>query len=485
MWRASFLILLILTSFAGGMLFWQWNAYSEENDPNGELLEKVPQIITVESTAGGLSITQTISNLTVGKEYRILSSEGVATWQCINEEGVSCSSKDENPNTFLAENGKITLTYSIPLKNQSRAFLLNDWTLSLPDVVISQTTYEIVDKSRRDGGWVVGAPLKGYEKFNLIDFYVFEGDGQGASLYWQPVPIEKQKGPKGLEYYSFPNSAIQWTEHFHVISQMNDPLRLNIVITDQYKASHGKGIIITGQNTDASVIERKIVSVYFTDKFSELPIEEKWIIDVLTSMATGQKSKSDKGSKLIAELNSKLTKVEVATFLEQIHQERDLLDIKKLNEFLENIKGKKTHFFTLNKNEATKFIPLYFFESKLLTTNDETDTHGSIDIIIKDNKRIYPFNETLTSLGFEVKVLSDQATLLLTKGNNSYRFYLNKNIFIYNEEDYGLLENPLEIINEKIYMEERWLESLFSISISETEDKVLVSQTFNSNTTIE
>jgi pantothenate kinase len=93
------------------------------------------------------------------------------------------------------------------------------------------------------------------------------------------------------------------------------------------------------------------------------------------------------------------------------------------------------------------------------------------------DQKLFPFVETLSSLGFQVKVLSDNETLLLTKGLNSYRFFVNQNIFIYNEEDYGLLENPLTKINHTIYIDYQWLTSLFNIQIDEDENTVYLKET--------
>jgi hypothetical protein len=62
--------------------------------------------------------------------------------------------------------------------------------------------------------------------------------------------------------------------------------------------------------------------------------------------------------------------------------------------------------------------------------------------------------------------------MLLSKGNNSYRFYLNKNVFIYNEEDYGLLENPLTNQNGTVFIEIQWFKSLFGVTAEEREDEI-------------
>lgn len=63
---------MILSAAIGGMLFWQWKAYTEKHEATGRLqTEPVHQQITLESVANELKISQTITGLIDGKEYRV------------------------------------------------------------------------------------------------------------------------------------------------------------------------------------------------------------------------------------------------------------------------------------------------------------------------------------------------------------------------------------------------------------------------------
>ncbi|MFE8703655.1 stalk domain-containing protein [Cytobacillus sp. FJAT-54145] len=472
MWKTTFTILLLLLSTLGGMLFWQWHAYSEQNDEVPiEQIEQAEQLLTVQSSINQLEITQTIEGLNSTKEYRFTIPGEATQWSCLKEDGSNCDSKDENPNSFLAESGKLRFVLTIPLKGNNSSFLYHDWFVVLPEVSVTNTMIEIVDSAKREGSWVTGLPLKGFNKLDYIDYYVFEGQRTEASLFWQSTPLTLKR--QNTISYFIGESHGEVNYSFEALKELTNPPQLSIVLTNEYPDTNGKGLIITKPDVELNVLERKIVHTYMSGKFEKLPLEEQWLLDVFTSLFINKESKAQKGMQLINELKEKLSEEELKRYMQAIIQEDQPINTQKLDELLGTMSGKRTYFFTINKNESTQFIPLYYFDNRKVFV--ESNLKEDVEIVYMDGKTLFPFVETLTALGFEVKVLSDQETLLLSKGNNSYRFYLNQNIFIYNEEDYGLLENPLNSLNGKIYMDHHWLKSIFHISISEQQDKIELS----------
>lgn len=477
MWRVSFTLLILLTSIIGGMLFWQWHAYSESIEPLAEeLQETAEQYITVESKGNTLSITQLFLGLKKEKEYRIILPDTIGDWTCNKEDGNPCESFDDNPSSFVSDDGSLRIKYRIEFDNNKSSFLLNEWLGKLPDVNVTNTSIEIIDKARRQGTWVTGFPLKGSKKLELIDYYVFKGKGESGSLYWQPTPFSRIKGEQSLEYYI--NSGENKKSPFGALGSLktihNFP-GLSVVFTDDFSETNGIGLMIVNPSIKEEVFERKVIYHYFLGKASNLPLEERWLIDVLTSLVIKQDSKMPKGNEFIQELRKNLSEDEILQFMSLVISEK-VLTPEKLDELLGSLSDRKTRYFSLNKNEETKLIPLYFYDDRKVLVKDKLNEE--IELLLVNNEKLYPFVETISALGFEIKVLSDEETLLLNKGNNSYRFYVNQNIFIYNEEDYGLLENPLKTINGKIYMESSWLESLFKVVIEENSDEVKLSVSF-------
>ncbi|MEH7524443.1 stalk domain-containing protein, partial [Bacillus sp. JJ1503] len=130
-------------------------------------------------------------------------------------------------------------------------------------------------------------------------------------------------------------------------------------------------------------------------------------------------------------------------------------------------------FFTLNEGKVDSLVPLYFYDSRKVVVNG-TANEG-LEVIFEEGNSMFPFINTMIALDYEAEVLTDKETILLKKGSNTYRFFLNRNIFIYNEDDYGLLERPLAVINGNIYMSGQWIETLFKVTIEEEDDEIIFS----------
>lgn len=473
MWKISFTLLILLKSIIGGMLFWQWEAYSEYHASTKEVEEeKVTQKVSVTSKGNQLKVTQLFEGLNSDKEYGVLTPDKIQEWSCLKADGNPCESNDDNPSSYLADANSLTIQYDLDLKEEQSPFLLNHWLVSLSDTNVTHTSIEIIDESRRVGSWVAGLPLKGHNKFELIDYYYFEGAGSNSSLYWQPTPLERGRGEQGIEYYS---SGAMDKDSLTINSLKRIPnfTGISIVLTDSFPETNGFGLMITQPNIDNEMIERKLIYNYIMAKADELPLEERWLVDVLTSLITGQESNVPKGQEFLQELKKSLTEEEIEAFTNLVIKET-ALTVQKLDDLLGTITDKGTHFFSLNKNEETKLVPLYYFDPRKVIIEEKL--HKDLEVLIMNNNtKFYPFIETLTALGFDVKALADKETILLSKENNNYRFYVDENIFIYNEENYGLLENPLTIINGKVYMESDWLKTIFKIDLLETKEDIKVS----------
>ncbi len=78
-----------------------------------------------------------------------------------------------------------------------------------------------------------------------------------------------------------------------------------------------------------------------------------------------------------------------------------------------------------------------------------------------------------------MRILADGKTVLLTRDSTNYRFYTDQNIFIFDEEDYGLLERPLRVLHDEIFIKEKWLKTIFSVVIIEEESKLEIIQITN------
>ncbi|USK51526.1 copper amine oxidase N-terminal domain-containing protein [Bacillus sp. CMF12] len=452
-----------MSGIISGMLFWQWQAYSE----HAIALESsgaITQEITVETRLKELKITQKIHGLMEQEEYRLVIPDTLFKWKCKNGTGEACDSADENPFTFFSSDDQMTFEYAVPINERNKALLLTDWFVKIPGKKAEGLSITISDSFKREGSWAAGIRLKARKKLDHIDYYYFEGKGNVPILYWQQKPLLK-KAINNAEVYSEDIQAASF--NFKKLNEIGDFPFLTIIFTDQYPEYKDENILITSPRTKVAQVEKNLITMLFQRKFSE--DSQTWVIDVFTAGLLDMKPSSSKGSAVLQELQGELTEDELKAFLRKVINVNSL-NAEKLDKLLSDVKGLNTHFFTMNTKSDAPFVPLYFQkEKKLLVSGAEK---ASIDLIYRDGKRLLPFKATMKALGYEIKILSGEETMLLSKGNNSYRFYLNKNVFIYNEEDYGLLENPLTNQNGTVFMEIQWFKSLFGVTAEEREGEI-------------
>lgn len=472
MWRTASLLFVVLTTAIGGMLSLQWKAYSKQGSQLEIKSETVEQELTVQSSEKDLHISQRLVGLTKGKEYKVTIPNELFQWTCIKENGDSCESNDEDPQTFLPDESTIIFQYTLPIQNENTPFFLSEWTTNVLEVVVKKTDIEIIDTFRRQGTWIAGAPLKGLKEMDLIDYYLFSGIGAAPSLYWQPTTLHKIQ-MNNITYYS-EQSVEKNRFQFEEIANLKGFPYLSVVLTDQFAQKSGNGLLIASPTIKDGDLKWKLIYDSYESKFKDNSKEDKWLLDVFTSYTANQESGSEKSKTILEELNKMLSDEEMTHLFNRVNNKTSKITTEELDGFIFDLKGRHTRFFTLNSNESAQYIPFYYYDLRRLIIN-EKEQKDDIEAIYKENKILFPFIETIKGLGFEVTMLPDQEAILVIKDKNRYRFYLNRNIFIYNEEDYGLLENPLTRLNGKYYISNEWLRQLFKVSIEEGEEDIRIS----------
>ncbi len=462
--KATLTLLFILFFVSSVLLSWQWKMYSSEKDLSPEM-EKVRQHFTVEAKGKELYITHNIMGLSNEKEYQIIKPDSLYKWECKDTNGNYCQSGDDNPDTFLASNGELNFHYLIPIPNQS-AFLLTEWISSISYVEVVQTTIDIVEKERRGSTWVAGIPQIGFEELSLIDFYTFKGKDSMPALYWQQAPMIKKDVNPFVSFFS--NQSGVDESVLQNIKQLKLKGYTSIILTNDYNRGSGNGIWIVSSEEQLKELEGQLVYSFFENKFKVLSSEEKWILELLTAEMLERPGSSQKSTAVLQELSSKLTETERQSWSNKILLE-DNLNFQKLDEVLGSVKGLKTTFFTLNRNEHDPLTPLYFVDPRNVVINEITTKN--IQVVYRGNEILFPFVTTMNELGFSVKS-TDGAEIELTKDGNRYKFYMKQPFFHYNEEKFGLLGQPFVVENEVIYIKHQALQSIFKVIVEEDENKI-------------
>lgn len=457
---------LFLISAIGGILFWQWNAYTEQHGRTSRTGENIHQHIVVETTSNNIRVRQTIHGMTPKKEYTFIVPKLVSQWICLDKNNQPCQ-QGEDEQVIIATDNKITLQYDIPFDKGKSTLLLTNWSMMIQDSSIQSTKIEIAESVRREGIWIAGAQLIGYEKLDLIDYYVFESKQQTVPLYWQNTLLTPTMKKNEFIVYQGKETNADINISLDFLKEVSDFPFTSIILTEKCSPTIEKGLIITN-TLDEKQLQRQLAMQFFLQHVADE--YDKWLFDLFASMMVEIDPQTDKGKNAIQQLTSNFSDAELKTFYQRVIQEETALSVNRLDDLLSDIKGLQTHFFQLN-TENEDFSKLYFIDPKKVVINDK---EIEIELIVENNTRLFPFDETMEAFGFEVNHFSNQ--ILLNNKNSMIRFYKNKNIFIYNEEDYGLLENPLTEVNGEIYIEQKWLQTIFKISFNENTDRILLTK---------
>lgn len=461
--KASLFIFIILSGIISAMVLWQWHTYSDRANAL-ESSEAITQEITVETQLKELKITQKLYGLMARKEYKLDIPGTLYKWNCKNGNGKPCDSADESPYTFFSSDGQMIFEYTVPINERSKAFILTDWFVKIPGLKAESLSISISDSIKREGSWAAGIRLKAKKKLDHIDYYFFEGSGNIPSLYWQAEPL-LMTATKNTDAYTADRRAASL--EFKKLNEIEEFPFMSIILTDLYPEYMDKNILIASPHIKAGKLEKKLIALRLQRKFEgDTPA---WIIDALTAGYLDIKPDSEKGRIALTELQGELSEAELKDFLINIFH-AESLNAEKLDKLLGKAKGLHTPFFTMNNLSGATLVPLYFQdEKKLLVSGAEK---ASINLLYRDGTIFLPFAESMHALGYQVKILSGEETMLVSKENNSYRFYLNKNVFIYNEEDYGLLINPLSRQNGTVWMEIQWFKALFGVKAEEKDSGI-------------
>lgn len=478
MLKKASIVSSVLLILIGIILVWQWKNYSNKIlETTGQQKGKPVQEIEVSVEADRLHITQKIAGLPPERKHEIFLPSLAREPSCTISSKTGCSVKDEKLQTYYAKGDSITLKYEIPFIKGNQPVLFREWTGQIKGVSISDSSIEVADQEKGKGTWVAGIPLMTVQEFKHIDYYLFRGGNGNPALYWHPSPLNEHIVYDGKLTIFYEGSGPDSVD-FPSIEKLNNFTYTSLILTDQFKETGVRGVLTVGSNfSDRENLEWKVVHHYFTCKFPGSATENEWVADVLTTLFLNRAPENEKVSHVILELNKGFTKEELNQFLSAVISEEKPLSTEILDRFLGEIKGAGTRFFTMNKQETATFFPLCFYDHRSIYV--EGKLQKDLEVIYFEEERYFPVLETFKALSYDVRILADGKTVLLTRDSTNYRFYTDQNIFIFDEEDYGLLERPLRVLHDEIFIKEKWLKTIFSVVIIEEESKLEIIQITN------
>lgn len=464
--KVSLSILSIIMVITGSVLFFQWKGYSLEQ-PKDDGVD-AEQTITIQYRDQELIVEQTFQQL-APKIYDIEFPGNAKDIACYHNEK-DCDWQNETGTKVSVDAGELKLSYRFEMQENTNSFLLENWAAQLTGVHIISTKIQIVDEQVRTGAWIAGMEKKGEQHLDFVSYYVFAGEGSAPPLYWQDKMLKETNLDKMATLYHTDGMKIPEIS-LELISKLYSPTSFYIVVTDQYPAKRAGSLIILNDynqlaNLEAILLTEKINHVYL------FPEKEKWLGEVIASLTLNQTIGTGKSISMFEELMAYLSEDDRKRLIEKLTEfKEETIDSVKLDQILSGIVSLGTDFFTINKDKEAPFRKLVFYDLRPVSIGKEKVDNVRLTYY-EQEKKMYPFEETMKALGYEITEIREENSFILEKNADRYRFYTDKNLFIFNEEDYGLFANPLVVWDETVYIEETWLQQLFHVFIDEQENEI-------------
>ncbi|MFL0363079.1 stalk domain-containing protein [Pseudobacillus sp. 179-B 2D1 NHS] len=455
MLKKSVLFIFFLIVISGTVLLIQWIGYEKTSMASQEA--RVDQEIHVEHKEAGLFVKHTFTRLKAEEPLSIIMPPNALKASYNKKEG-KCSFRGQSANIIPAGE-TFSITYSVKLPSFGTTLLLSDWSIKLKEANAENTIIHFTEEQMREGMWFSGLGSSKMKKLDLIDYYLFQGKGQPGALYWQLKPLKQWKNEK-LVVYGESESGLDHHQLDLIGKSLVDGA--TIIFTGQHPSYLSDRLIIVKDNQQLSRLAESFITSEVGQNY-HFKESEEWLAFLIASYKIGRPTGSEKIRRMYNQLNEQLTEEEEAQWKKQLFGlTKEPITAEQLDNILSEVKGANTAFFVKNKNENKPLQSLFFYDSRSIEVNgSETEMQA----IVQNGQLFFPLIETLQSLGYEVKNLTGEKSLLVKRKYNTYRFYPSQHRFILNEEKYGLYENALQTYEGRLYINQKWLQKIFLVEV--------------------
>ncbi|WLR52224.1 stalk domain-containing protein [Bacillus tianshenii] len=469
-------VLLLFTFLIAGLVGYQWIVYQR-----GESAEAKEQTIplryelSILHNKSGLKVEQTIRNIEQ-QQFLVQLPEGISDVSCSYDSKSECDWTDSDKGKRLNVQGapKVTFTYTLPLAPGAVNQWFEKWYVQFLNnelkPYVADMSVTVSEELNKSTVWAAGAVNKADVKRDYLRFYAWEKENATEfPLYMSNEQLAKSSKGKVLTYTS-PNAAFhangKWVEN------LPEQTGLTLVTTTQSTTHLSPLLAVLPAETAQMDADEKMAYAYFLE--AKRPSNEgiRWIWDAFPSLAFNKNVADGKAREMVEELLGQLNKQEKKAFAQWLYaKSSEKVSVKDLDEALSHVTEKETKFFSSNAEATEPLQPLYFVE--------ERDVYYKGKKISQNWKPIYqkgglylPLVDVVEKAGFEVTELEGEDTYIVQKGGNTWRLFLKESYFIFNQEDYGLTSKPLEKVNGRVYMSEKWFEQLLRVEIIKRDDGI-------------
>jgi hypothetical protein len=464
--RILILFTLFMSIVIAGILFFQWNGFiagsAEESD-----ISEVDQSFTIEHIGKVFFITQKVDFKTGNQEQITIDwPDDAQNYQCLDDEGESCLSK-ENGEFILQINrekhtANVTISYTLERQTSDGNLLLKEWYPALLTAIPMKTTINIIEKTSREAKWISGYKESKQEEMHFLDYYSFTGKGPPSDLLLYSGEMNLLENANTRVY-----SKEMAKFNFGDIG-LKDEGFVTAVIDDRFPASETENfLIINGDISRSSLLQK--VDWALEQQHNSASYQDSWLKELRANIIFKSSHGSPKTMNVFRDLQTGLTEDQFDSFRQLLLKEKGhILQAGQMDVLLKLATNLNSTYFQEISN-TTEEIPFILKAPQTVLLNDKPLI--DVDLIQYKQKELISLAELFKAIGIEYNFLQEDV-IYAVKGGSSYRFYVNKDYFILNEENYGLLTKPVQKIGSTVFMEAEWLEKLFEVDIGRSSSQV-------------
>jgi hypothetical protein len=468
MLRVAFLTILLLLGVSGGIVYTQWNDYQHEISTKAN--EPLVHHIIARYNGGNLEVQHRLSGI-ISDNYEIIIPNIARNFSCKSEKEQKCVFYSENEKRFVKTKGldALEMQYSLPLAPKKDVIWLEHWSTSLITGQRQQFHVEMIDFTKNDGIWIAGAKLEGQTRRDSFTYYAWsQKDVVSFPLYFQSMKLNR-KVSENIEIYAGKEIDIeQWTKT--KADSIADVPSLTIVVSPLNVKYVSPTLIVMSEKDSFASVQADYVRAYYRSLYSfHSPVQE-WVWDFLTAMTLNLEATTPKAKQVLNELNSELTSEERVEFLDAVLKQKGKeLTLQFLDRTLGNVRHGSTTFFVDNSQRESLF-PLLFKENTLLFVNEQQ--LKGVFAITRHSEQLLPFVEIMTKLGYQVRQSGD--AVFIDKGYNSWRFFVNSNIYVQGNARFDAPSMIIHKIDNKLYISQKMIQEWFYIEVRERDDAIYI-----------
>ncbi|MFC0524020.1 hypothetical protein ACFFGV_10655 [Pontibacillus salicampi] len=481
MFRKLLVWLMPMTLIATFLITYQWSMYQEEGAASADQANGNPSMyLEVVHDDGVLQVNQKINGL-AKEQYIVRYPNKVKDITCVYGEGKPCLTEqaEQGMTVTIGYKEQIHLSYKLPINESD--MVLKNWYAKLytdqgDSMIVVDAKVDWTDKNESNL-WAAAGDQQADIQKDYIRFYQWE---KSTATSFPIIKLHNgeyhRQDMKGATVWAKKGvtSKEEVKKNFGENISFSVPV-VTVVNPDIPSPEIGAGYILLPSLSEVNIQESLLSSMLQ----QQYPISSKGgaaIINGLVQFILSGNDVSAEASKLAEQLTISLTESQQEAFKEQ------LLTINKkqqgsaiaLDHLLAEISGMPTSFFQLTTKEG-RVQPLYFVDPRSVNVQAKQTTIDWHSISYKQ-QRWYPLAGITSAFDYELVALPNQSTYVVQKGGETWRFTLNKDTFVHNQEDFGVASHVLEELNGEIFIQEQYVEDIFGVSTGISQHSISLKQ---------